>query len=251
MIEISNLIDHIWTFNLLLAAFVAIPSGLIQGYAGFGGALVAIPFFAVLFGPITGFAIVLFIVAFGQGTLFFSASKKADWKEVGPVSAASAITISCGILFLVSADPIVLRKGMAVFILLITAFMMSGWNYSGKHNLFSGVITGAVSGVITGSFGVPGFPLQVMYFHTSNSSLDIKRANVLTAMACGAIVAICGLIIQGAYTKILFSQALIIAPIFIIGAKLGEYFYKVAPAEWFKKITYGILILTALTLLIF
>ena len=247
----SQLLINTLTYNLLLAAVIAFPSGLIQGYAGFGGALIAIPFFAILYGPVEGFAIVLFIVLLGQGALFLDASKKANWKEVAPVSAASAIALSLGILFLVSADPAIIRKGMAVFILLITGFMMSGWNYSGKRSIFSAIFTGTVSGGITGCFGVPGFPLQVMYFHTSPEKTEIKRANVLAAMACGALVAILGLIAQDVYTETILIRALIIAPIFIIGARWGKYLYKISPAKWFKKVTYGILIFTALTLFIF
>jgi hypothetical protein len=39
--------------NVLLAACLALPSGTLQGYAGFGGALFAARFFASLFGPAT------------------------------------------------------------------------------------------------------------------------------------------------------------------------------------------------------
>ena len=70
-------------------------------------------------------------------------------------------------------------------------------------------------------------------------------------MACGALMAIFGLMVQGVYTETMLLRALIIAPIFMVGARLGDYFYKISPAEWFKKATYGILIFTALTLFIF
>ena len=65
-----QLLNNTLTYNLLLAAIVASPSGTIQGYAGFGEAVVGIPFFAILSGPVEGLAIVLFIVLFGQGALF-------------------------------------------------------------------------------------------------------------------------------------------------------------------------------------
>ena len=68
-----------------------------------------------------------------------------------------------------------------------------------------------------------------MYFHSSLENVELKRANVLAAMACGALVAIFGLIIQDVYTVTLLSRALIIAPIFIIGAKVGEYLYQISP----------------------
>ena len=129
--------------------------------------------------------------------------------------------------------------------------MASNWNYSGKRSLISKVFTGGTSGAITGGFGVPGFPLQVMYFHTSLSTINIKRSNVLAALACGLAVAITGLAIQNIYTQEMLIRAVIIAPTFIMGAKLGEMIYKVAPTDWFKKITYLVLLTTAIMLIFF
>ena len=67
-------------------------------------------------------------------------------------------------------------------------------------------------------------------------------------MAFSVLVAIFGLIIQVVYTVTMLSRALIIAPIFIIGAKVGEYLYQISPVEWLKRVTYGILIFTSVTL---
>ena len=246
-----NILSDVFNFNLILAAFAVFPSGIIQGYAGFGGALVAVPFLAILFDPVTGFAMILFVVLFGQGTHFLKATKSADWNEVGPVAAASAFTMTIGILFLVVSDPIFIRKCMGIIIFLITLLMASNWNYIGKRSLTSKLFTGGFSGAITGGFGVPGFPLQVMYFHSSTSTMEMKRANVLAALACGLVVAITGLFIQNIYTQEMLIRGVIIAPTFIMGAKLGEIIFKVAPAVWFQKVTYLILLITALMLFLF
>ena len=246
-----NILSDILSFNLLLAAFAVFPSGMIQGYAGFGGALVAVPFLAILFDPVSGFATILFVVLFGQGTHFFKAAKSADWYEVGPVAATSSLTMTIGILFLVASDPIFIRKCMGIIIFLITLLMASNWSYTGKRSLTSKLFTGGFSGAITGGFGVPGFPLQVMYFHSSSSTVEMKRANVLAALACGLVVAITGLLIQSVYTQEMLIRAVIIAPTFIFGAKLGEMIFKVAPADWFRKVTYLILLITALMLFFF
>ena len=48
MNELVHYLNEIWTFNLTVAALVAVPGGLIQGYAGFGGALISLPFFVLL-----------------------------------------------------------------------------------------------------------------------------------------------------------------------------------------------------------
>ena len=246
METLSNLLN----FNLLLAALAVFPSGIIQGYAGFGGALVAVPFLAILFDPVTGFAIILFVVLFGQGSHFLNATKRADWVEVGPVAGASAITMTIGIIFLVSSDPEIIRKCMGVIILCITSLMASGWNYAGRRGMVSRLFTGGLSGAITGGFGVPGFPLQVLYFHSSTSTIEMKRLNVLAALACGLVVAIAGLTFQKIYTQEMLIRAFIIAPTFIVGAKLGGMIFQRAPADWFKKITYLILFSTAVMLLV-
>ena len=246
-----NILSDVLSFNLLLAAFAVFPSGMIQGYAGFGGALVAVPFLAILFDPVTGFAMILFVVLFGQGTHFFKAAKSADWHEVGPVAAASSFTMTIGILFLVASDPTFIRKCMGIIIILITLLMASNWSYTGKRGLTGKLFTGGFSGAITGGFGVPGFPLQVMYFHSSSSTVEMKRANVLAALACGLVVAITGLLIQSIYTQEMLIRAVIIAPTFIFGAKLGQMVFKVAPADWFQKVTYLILLFTALMLFFF
>ena len=233
-----------------LAALVALPAGAIQGYAGFGGALVSVPFFAILFGPVHGFAMVLIVMFLIQATLFPKAFAHADWKEITPLAGASAVTISLGILFLVSADPTFIKNGMGIFVLAITLFMMSGWKYTGTKRTQVGIATGAVAGSITGGFGVPAFPLSALYFHTSQSGTPVIRANVLMALVSNLIIGIVGLAIQGIYDQVLVVRTLLVAPIFIGGALLGQYLFSVAPVEWFKRVTYCILMLSAVTLLL-
>lgn len=251
LLELLNKIVFIIDINLLFALIIAFPSGLIQGYAGFGGTLVAVPFFAILFDPVVGFAIILVIVLFGQGYLFYRSTRLANWRETGPAAIGSAITMSLGITFLVSADPYFIRNGMAVIILIITGLLMSGWNYPGNRKPIVGFCIGSISGGITGGFGVPAFPMTASYLLSSNDQIETKRANVLSALACGIVVAVSGLIFQKVYNFEIILNALVIAPTFIVGSKLGERIFILAPTEWFSKVTYLILIFSAISLFIF
>jgi len=234
----------------VFAACIALPAGIIQGYAGFGGALFAVPFFALLFGPVPGFSIVVILMLFGQVQLFSQAVVKAEWREVAPLVGPSMICITLGILFFVSAEPSFIRRGMGIFILLITVFMIFGWRYNGKRRILVGICTGSVAGGITGSFGVPAFPLSAVYFHSSTSSPEVIRANVLAALACNLVVGIIGLSLQGVYNVPMVMKAIFVGPVFIFGIYAGRYLFELAPAAWFQKVTYGILICTALFLLI-
>jgi len=237
------------TMNLLLAACLALPSGILQGYAGFGGALFASPFFALLFGPSTGFSILVILMLFSQAPLFPEALRKADWKEFAPPSIAAAITMPLGVAFLVAADPTFIRRGMGALILLVTFVMMLGYRYNGKRRVWVGFGTGGAAGAISGFFGVPAFPLAAIYLHHADRSPGEIRANVLAAICCTLTVYLIVLSLNGAYNPSVLLHAAILTPIFTAGVYLGQYLFRVAPTEWFKKVTYGILICTALLMM--
>ena len=249
MDTIFQSLTHVWTLSLLLAACLALPSGILQGYAGFGGALFAAPFFAILLGPATGFSILVILMLFSQAPLLPDALRKADWKEFAPPAVAAAITMPLGVSFLVTADPTFIRRGMGVLILLVTLVMMFGYRYTGKRRVLVGIGTGAAAGAISGFFGVPAFPLAAMYLHNANLSPGVIRANVLAAICCTLTVYLVVLSLKGVYTPSILIQAAILAPTFTIGVYLGQYLFRVAPADWFKKITYAILIGTALIMM--
>lgn len=241
-----QIFGDLWTVSFLIAACVAVPSGIIQGYAGFGGALFAAPLFAVLFGPVTGFSILVILMLFSQAALFPEALRKADWKEVAPVAVASAVTMPLGVAFFVAADPTFIRRGMGVLILLITIVMMFGYRYAGKRRTLVGIGTGATTGAISGFFGVPAFPLAAIYLHNSSLAPSAIRANVLAAIICTLTVYLIVLSVNGLYNRSVLMQAAVLVPIFTAGIYLGRYLFRIAPADWFKKATYGILIFTAL-----
>lgn len=234
------------TQQLLLAVCVALPGGVIQGYAGFGGALFSAPLFALLFGPATGFSLLVILMLFSQVSLLPTALRKADWKEFVPPAASAGITMPLGVSFLVAADPTLIRRGMGVLILLITIVMMFGYRYEGKWRLMVGVGTGAAAGAISGLFGVPAFPLAAVYLHSASHSPDVIRANVLVAICCTLAVYLIVFSLNGVYNLSTLIQAAILTPIFTIGVYLGQLLFRIAPSDWFKKVTYAILIFTAL-----
>ena len=44
-------------------------------------------------------------------------------------------------------------------------------------------------------------------------------------------------------------RAALLTPIFTVGVYSGQYLFRIAPADWFKKVTYALLICTALIML--
>jgi uncharacterized membrane protein YfcA len=228
--------------GLLAGAAAAIASGLIQGYSGFAGALIIVPVLAVVFGPIEAIAITVVAGLAGNLVLTRDAAKSANWRESGVVSAAIAVSIPLGLVFLISADPMIIRRGMGVFILLAAFLLMSGWTYKGKRGLISNAGVGLVSGLIIGAFGVPSGPVFVVYFLSAPVPVPVQRANIIMTVSVTLTIMMIGLIVEGVYSAETVVRCAVIAPLYLIAAHIGKGLFRTVPATWFNKIAYSLLL---------
>ena len=233
---------EILDIGLLAGASAAIASGLIQGYSGFAGALIIVPVLAVLYSPIEAIAIAVVAGLAGNLVLMRNAAKSTNWRETGVVSAAIAISIPLGLLFLLSAEPAVIRRGMGVFILFAAFLLMSGWTYKGPRGIISGAVVGWVSGLIIGAFGVPSGPVFVVYFLSAPVPVPVQRANIIMTVSVLLTIMLIGLIVEGAYTQETIVRCAIIAPLYLIAAQAGKMLFLSVPATWFNKVAYVLLL---------
>jgi len=241
---------EIFDTGLLLGSLAALVSGLIQGYSGFAGGLIIVPILAILFSPIEAIAIAAIAALAGSMALITNAVKNADWRETGSVSVAIAISIPLGLLFLVSTDPLIIRRGMGIFILFAAFLLMSGWTYKGTRGHFAGGLTGATSGLVMGAFGVPAGLIFVVYFLSAPVPIVVQRANIIIVVFVALFFLLGGLIVQGAYTAETLARTIIIAPLYLAGSLSGKKLFQIAPAAWFKKAAYTLLLASGLAVLL-
>ena len=228
----------------------AFASGMIQGFTGFGGGLMVEPFLAVLFSPIEAISIAAIAAMLDKVMIWPNAIKKVHWPEVAPVSISVAIAIPLGLMFLISADPALIQRGMGVFILGAAAVLMTGWTFGVKRSVLTSAVTGALTGGITGGFGIPGGQFMVIYLLSAPVAPPNQRANIIVAASVGMVIMIIGLIFGSAYDQATIMRTIIIAPLFLAGTWACRTLFKIAPIAWFKNVTYTILIATGIMSLI-
>ena len=110
------LIFEVVNWELGLTLGVAFVASFMTAYAGFGGALIMVPLFTFLIGPIQAIALTAISGAFAYTHLIPASIKDAHWPELGPVAIGLLVSISIGSHFLVEMDPLAVRFGMGVFI---------------------------------------------------------------------------------------------------------------------------------------
>ena len=150
--------------NELLAILTPFLSAVVTGYTGFGGGLFMVPILAILFDPLVAVAIVAATSTMALASLVPSSVKQAEWSECRPVAIGAVFATFAGIPFLFSFEPGTIRLGMGGFVLAVSVLLATGWEYQGKAIWARGVLTGVLSGGVTGTFGVSGTTINALYF---------------------------------------------------------------------------------------
>jgi len=234
---------QILNLDLSLAVLVALVSGVIHGYSGFGSALLMVPLFTLLFNPVEAIAISLIIAAFGSAQLYPGAARNARWIELVPVIVGLAVAAPLGAVALFNTDPELIRRFMGGFVLLAAVILMSGWVYRGSRGIMAGAVVGVLAGGITGVAGVGG-PSIALYFLASPEPIEVQRANIVISVAAVIPVMLAVLFIAGGIGTHTLFRAIILSPVYVIGTWSGSRLFTIAPKEYFHRVVLWLLVAT-------
>jgi uncharacterized membrane protein YfcA len=235
--------------DLALAVVVAVFSGTIHGYVGFGAALFMVPLFTLLLGPIDAIAIASVIGMFGSAQLYPGAARSARWGELLPITIAIIISTPLGVFILFNLDPELIRRAMGGFVFLAALVLMSGWLYRGPRGAFASAVTGGLAGGISGATGVGGPPLA-LYFLAAPQPVEVQRANIVIAVAVIIAVTFASLLFAGGLSAETLYRAVILTPVYVLGTWSGSRLFTIAPKEYFRRVALWLLLATGVGVII-
>jgi uncharacterized membrane protein YfcA len=248
-VAIMDLITSLGAPVLLAGGTIAIGAGMVGGYAGFGGGLILIPLLAHLYGPVEAVAITILSLTAMAVTLVPAATKLSHWRETTPMIVAGTTTAVLGSTFFVAADPIIIKRGMGIFVTIAALVLMTGWSYRGAHNAVRGSFVGAVSGGIFGAFGVPAGWMNALYFMSASTTPAVQRANIIVTNMSVTVLYLGALLFAGVYDSAVLLKTAIVVPLFMVGVTIGKHLFTKLPSVWFKRVALGLLLTTGLVML--
>jgi len=241
---------EVFDIILVVGMFVAIFASGMTAYAGFGGALVMVPLFTLLIGPVQAISLVAIC---GTVSLIHVAPRLLGvvrWREILPLVAGLVIAITTVSGFLVRADADFVRLCMGVFILLAAAVLILDLRYSGPRGTWPSFAVGVVTGMIVGGVGVPAGPLVVIYFLAAAEPAPVQRANIMVSVWLLMLIMLGNLLGRDVIEARTMLSAAFIAPASMLGATLGQYLFKRVPVTWFKTFAHGLLVVIGVSLLV-
>ena len=219
---------------------VAAAAGLMRGFAGVGSGMLMAPFFAILFGPVRTVAVIVLMEAVVTAQLLPGVHRKIDWKAIAPMGFAAAVFMPAGSWLLVSLDPDLIARMIALVVVVFSIVLMVGWRREGGRKTWMSAGVGAVSGVLMASTSL-GNPPVMAYLLSGREGAATHRANftgyfAVTLAALIAMMAFGGLIGRGAVWT-----AAWLLPVFMAGAFVGARLFRRSSETLYRRVALGLL----------
>lgn len=236
--------DHVLIWSLV-TAFVG---GLVRGTTGFGAAMVMTPLLALLLGPKVAVPVTLLLETFAAAPMLPAAVALARWRVIAPISAAAVLAVPLGSYFLFGADPLTLRRLIALTVIVFSLALLSGRRYLGAQRLPTSLALGALSGTMLGATSI-GAPPVILYLLSGPDPVAVTRANLTLYVMVISGAGLVMLIISGLITAATLQTAVLLAPLFIVGLFAGSRLFSRFSDQRFRQLTMAFMFLVSLGVL--
>lgn len=235
--------------TLVLAGFVAFAAGVIRGITGFGGAMVMAPPLALLLGPRIMVPVTLLLEGIAAMPMLWQTRREVRWRTIGPILAACCVTVPLGAYVLVVADPLALRRAIAVVVILFSLLLLRGWRYHGSQRLGTSIGLGSVSGVMVGATSV-GAPPVILYLLSGPDPIAKTRANLTFYLVGSALAALVMLRVQEVLDLRSALVALLFTPGYYVGLLIGTKLFSRFNDVRFRQFTLLLLVTVSIGILL-
>ncbi|MBA2548778.1 MAG: sulfite exporter TauE/SafE family protein [Burkholderiaceae bacterium] len=206
--------------TLIAAGVIAAVAGAVRGITGFGGAMVMAPPLALLLGPKLAIAVILVLESVAAGPMLVQTRHRVQWNVIGAILLAAAVTVPLGVLALVAVDPIIIRRAIAITVIVFAIVLLRGWRYARRPPLAASVGLGAVSGAMQGATSVGG-PLVILYLLSGPDPIETTRANLTLYLTVISLIGVAVLWQQGVFDAEAAWTSVLLAPGYYVGLRVG------------------------------
>lgn len=232
--------------SLIVVLVTALIAGLVRGFAGFGAGLIFMPVAAAAFDPKIAAAAFLIMDNVLTMPLIVKAAPTCRWRTVLPTAIGAIVTVPLGAAILAYADPLLLRWGLSVLVLILLGLLVSGLRYSGEPHTAASIAVGGTAGVLGGIGQVAGPPV-IAFWVAGPYPPPIIRANLIMFFAVMSVASMAAYFWNGFFTAEALRTILIFAPAYAIALFAGAQLFGKAPDTYYRRIAYAIIALAAIT----
>jgi uncharacterized protein len=235
--------------NDVAAILTVTVAGFFRGVTGFGGSLMMTPMLSILIGPIPAVVTALVLETAAALVMFPDALPRANWRILSYLTIPAALTVPLGGYFLLTIDPALARKCIAIVVICFCILLLFGWRYRGSPRPGTSVVLGAIVGVLLGATSV-GAPPVILYLLAGPDPIAITRASLtfyLAGISLAALVMLWGRDVLDQHSAWL---ALVLTPVYFVGLYAGVRLFSRFNDARFRQFTLILLIAVSVGILL-
>ena len=231
--------------DLWFLAFGALAAGIVRGFAGFGTAMIYLPVAAQVLGPFEALTTLIVKDLIAPLMHVPRALRDGHPKDVLRLGAGALVTVPLGVLVLSLVEPVVFRWAVSLVALTLLLMLMAGIRYRGALTPPLIYFTGGLGGFLTGSVGIPGPPVIMLYMASTLPASAVRANNMLYLI-------VADLILMGvlAWNGLLVASALLLGVLMIVPYSLGNWggaaLFRPGHEKLYRAVAYTVIAASAL-----
>ena len=228
-----------------LAAAACLVAGVVRGFTGFGLALIVVTAVSVLAAPVEIVPIAVILDLFASVRMLPHVHKDVDRRGVVLMTLGALPMIPVGVWLLAVVHEDHMRLAIGVVVLLATLAIAAGMGLKRSPGPSLKVVTGCAVGIMTGSAGIPGPPVILLYLSSPLPPATLRATAVAIFMVTDfAVLAL--LAVKGFVTAEVLLHCLILIPIVEIAVLFGRRLHGKARPDQVKRAALALLMFLAI-----
>lgn len=235
---------------LTLFALAAFAGGFVSGFSGFAMGLLVSGVWLHIITPVQTAALIAGYGLLTQGYGILKLRQALNWQNIWPLVLGTTIGIPIGVILLSHINPVYLRSGVGVLLVLYTVYGLARPAFKPmKIGAGSDIAIGVVNGLVGGLTGLGGI-VSTISCQWRGWTRDAQRA-VFQPVLFAAFVVICiSMVITGVVTSETLKLYGLGFPFMLAGLWAGFKLYGTINDETFRKAVLVLLLLAGLSLIV-
>lgn len=164
------------TEGLIWLVIAVLVAGVVRGFSGFGSAMIIMPVASSVLTPVEAVIFLVSVEVLGPLPNLPNSYRDGKPRDIGLLVLGAAMMLPLGLWCLSVLDPTLFGWLVSAIVILLLGLMMTGWRYRGVLTRPIKLLTGCLSGFMTGFSGIPGPPVIMLYM-ASTLPAKVIRAN--------------------------------------------------------------------------
>ena len=207
---------------------------IVRGIAGFGSALIAVPFLALVLPLTLVVPLVVLLDYLSSASHGIGNRHQIVWRDIWPLIPFSVMGVASSLVILKSVSPNLLTLLLGGFVVAYAIYQLIPQKL-GKANYWVAAPTGFFGGLIGTLFGTGG-PFYVIYLHLSRLDKTQFRATFASIFLIDGLMRLSGFALNDLYDDMAVSYIVTSIPVAALGLYIGGRIHVAISKEGFTRL---------------